>query len=229
METTGYPRKGHGRPGRRHKRGSLAKPERQAVMKPSWRQAALGAMGRRLDKEEKAAHRNQRSTQVSYDPANELVDEIDEAGNTVGVVRRAEMRGRRLPHRCVYLLVFNRRGELFIHLRTPTKDVYPSHWDVAVGGVLAAGETFAQGVGREMEEEIGVRAAVEELFPFRYEDERTIVHGMVYRAVHDGPFTLQPEEVVRGEFVEVAEVFRRAEAAPFCPDGLAALRRHVQT
>ena len=49
------------------------------------------------------------------------------------------------PHRCTYVLVFNIRGELFIHLRTATKDVYPSHWDVAIGGVLAAGETFAEG------------------------------------------------------------------------------------
>ena len=60
-------------------------------------------------------------------PGDELVDVIDGQGRTVGTVTRREMRGRRLPHRCTYVLVFNRRGELFVHLRTPTKDVYPSH------------------------------------------------------------------------------------------------------
>src|SRR6516162_1816966 len=112
---------------------------------------------------------------MSPDPSTELVDVIDDAGRTVGVVTRREMRTRRLPHRCVYLLVFNRRGELFIHLRTATKDVFPSHWDLAVGGVLMAGESFDMGARRELLEELGVVAEPEPLFPFRYADERTIV------------------------------------------------------
>src|SRR5207249_2270596 len=111
--------------------------------------------------------------------SNERVDVIDDAGNTIAVVTRREMRERRLPHRCTYVLVFNTRGELFIHLRTATKDVNPSQWDVCVGGVVSAGETFAQSVKREVREEIGIDADPEELFPFRYQDERTIVQAMV--------------------------------------------------
>src|SRR5437660_9797428 len=110
-------------------------------------------------------------------PAEELVDVIDDAGRTIGVTTRARIRAERLPHRCTYVLVFNRRGELFVHLRTPTKDVYPSYWDVAVGGVLAAGETFDRGAERELREELGVEAALEALFPFRYADERTVVQA----------------------------------------------------
>src|SRR5271168_2187755 len=121
-------------------------------------------------------------------PADELVDVIDDAGRTIAAVTRREMRQWRLPHRCVYLLVFNSRGELFIHLRTPTKDVYPSHWDVAVGGVLAAGESYDAGAVREAREEIGVELQPEALFPYKYADERNISQSMVYRAVHDGPF-----------------------------------------
>jgi isopentenyldiphosphate isomerase len=161
-------------------------------------------------------------------PGDEMVDVIDDEGRTVGTVTRREMRGRRLPHRCTYILVFNRRGELFVHLRTPTKDVYPSHWDVAVGGVLAAGETFDQGAEREMREEIGVEAALETLFPFRYADERSVVQAMAYRAVHDGPFRLQPEEVVRGEFVPPEGVEARAARERFCPDGLAVLAQYLR-
>lgn len=159
-------------------------------------------------------------------PADEFVDVIDGAGNTVGVVTRREMRERRLPHRCIYVLVFNSHGELFIHLRTATKDVYPSHWDVAIGGVLAAGETFAQGVKREIREELGIDADAVELFPHRYADASTAVRAMAYRLVQDGPFVLQVEEIVRGEFVPIPEVLQRIEHEPFCPDGLKVLEKY---
>jgi isopentenyldiphosphate isomerase len=130
------------------------------------------------------------------------------------------------PTAVPYILVFNSWGDIFLHLRTPTKDVYPGHWDVAVGGVLAAGESFADGARRELQEELGVEAPLEELFPFRYADARTVVHAVVYKAVHDGPFRLQKEEIVRGEFVAVEEFKERASREPFCPDGLEAFAEY---
>src|SRR5262249_60583610 len=132
---------------------------------------------------------------------------------------RREMRARRLPHRSTYILVFNSRGELFVHLRTASKDVYPSHWDPCVGGVLAAGEAFDAGAARELVEELGVEAPLERRFPLHYADEHTVVHGMVYRTRHDGPFRLQREEVVRGEFLPIALVAKRAAGGVFCPAG----------
>ncbi len=160
-------------------------------------------------------------------PADELVDVIDAAGNTIAVVTRGEMRAKRLPHRCTYVLVFNAAGELFIHLRTATKDVYPSHWDVCIGGVLAAGETFDQGVRREIQEELGIDANAEPLFPFHYADEATFAHGMAYRLNHDGPFQLQAEEIVRGEFAAVADVLERTQREPYCPDGVRVLEKYL--
>ena len=157
---------------------------------------------------------------------DERVDVIDEDGRTIAVVTRREVRTQRLPHRCTYVLVFNRRGDLFVHLRTATKDVYPSHWDVTIGGVLAAGESFAEGTRREIAEELGVDAMAEELYPFRYADERTIVQAMVYRLIHDGPFHLQVEEIVLGEFVPMNDVGERIQREAFCPDGVQVLAEY---
>jgi len=159
-------------------------------------------------------------------PSQELVDVIDDAGHTISVVTRGEMRTRRLPHRCVYILVFNSRSELFVHLRTQTKDVFPGHWDVTIGGVLAAGEAFDDGARRELEEELGIAAHLQPLFPFRYADVSTVVQGAVYRAAHEGPFRLQPEEIVRGEFVALPDLEERTKSGPFCPDGLAVLEEY---
>lgn len=160
--------------------------------------------------------------------SDELVDVIDDAGNTIGIVPRSRMRGERLPHRCVYLFVVNPLRELFIHQRTATKDVFPSYWDVCVGGVLAAGETFDEAARREGAEELGVEVSPEPMFPFRYSDDRTTVQAFVYLVRHAGPFRLQPEEVVHGLFVGPEELARRVQAEPFCPDGLAALQEARQ-
>lgn len=162
------------------------------------------------------------------DPGDELVDLLDDDGQVIGVVSRREMRARRLPHRCTYVLVFNGRGDLFIHLRTAAKDIFPSHWDVAIGGVLAAGEDWEPGTRREIQEELGIDALAQELFPFRHEDDQTGVFARVYRLVHEGPFQLQTEEIVRGEFVALDEVFRRARTQPFCPDGLAVFKEYLR-
>jgi 8-oxo-dGTP pyrophosphatase MutT (NUDIX family) len=160
---------------------------------------------------------------------DEWVDLLDAAGQPIGKVTRREMRARRLPHRGVYILVFSHRQEIFIHQRTTTKDVYPGFWDVTIGGVVAAGETFDAGACREALEELGVTVLPEFLFPIDYQDAFTLVRGMAYRAIHGGPFKLQPEEVLQGEFVTLTEALCRAEREPFCPDGLAVLKAYLES
>jgi 8-oxo-dGTP pyrophosphatase MutT (NUDIX family) len=164
---------------------------------------------------------------MSSTPGDELVDVIDDDGRVIDVVPRREMRNRRLRHRCTYILVFDKLGRLFIHLRTANKDVYPSFWDVCVGGVLTAGESFDESARRECHEEIGIDVTPEPLFLFRYSDDRTIVDGMVYRVVHDGPFALQPEEVACGEFVPLTDIAERTKQVPFCPDGWQVLQEYL--
>src|SRR5207247_9155468 len=70
---------------------------------------------------------------VSRDPGAELVEVLDDHGRPVATVTRREMRARRLPHGSTYVLVFNRLGELFVHMRSPYNYVYTRRWDVDVG------------------------------------------------------------------------------------------------
>lgn len=160
--------------------------------------------------------------------ADELVDIVDEQDNVVSQATRREVRLRNLRHRSVYVLVFNSSGQLFVHQRTTGKDVFPGHWDVAVGGILAAGEEYARGARRELEEEIGLQGvSLRRLFPLRYEDANNRVLGYVYSCTSDAEFRLQPSEIVSGEWMDLDVVLERSEREKFCPDSLEALRLYL--
>ncbi len=157
----------------------------------------------------------------------EWIDVVDADDRVIGLATRAEMRRQNLLHRAVYILVVNARNELFVHQRTAAKDVYPGYRDVTVGGVVAAGEDYDTAAARELAEELGVADAVlARLGPTTYTDAGTRVRGMVYLARHDGPFVLQPEEIVSGKFVGLACAERLAGEERCCPDGAAVLRQY---
>jgi isopentenyldiphosphate isomerase len=159
---------------------------------------------------------------------DELVDVVDEQDRVVTQATRREVRLRNLRHRSVYVLVFNSRGQLFVHRRTPTKDVFPDHWDVAAGGVLSAGETYDQCAARELHEELGITGApLRRLFALRYDDADTRVVGVVYSCTWDGALQLQPSEVAAGEWIDLDVLVERTQHERFCPDGIEALRRYL--
>jgi 8-oxo-dGTP pyrophosphatase MutT (NUDIX family) len=157
--------------------------------------------------------------------ADEIVTIVDEANRVVGSAPRHEMLARRLIHRATYILVFNAQGEIFVQKRTATKDVFPSHYDVAAGGVVLAGEEYEPAARRELAEELGIAGVpLTRCFDFLYEDDRSRVWGRAYRCTWDGPMTLQAEEIERGAFQPVDRVLA-GDVRPLTPDGEYVLRR----
>lgn len=160
--------------------------------------------------------------------SDELVDVVDDSDCVIGQARRSDVRRKNLRHRSVYVLVFNSSGQIFVHRRTLTKDVFPGYWDVAVGGVLNAGESYNDGAQRELREELGVDGVpLRRLFPLRYDDAANRVAGVLYSCACDGPFHLQASEIIEGMWVDLDVLLDRTQRDPFCPDSLEALRLYL--
>jgi isopentenyldiphosphate isomerase len=160
---------------------------------------------------------------------DEVVVIVDDQNQVIGVAPRWEMRARRLCHRSTYILVFNSRGELFVHKRTRTKDAFPGYYDPVVGGVVLAGESYEESAARELAEELGIRdVTLARLFDFYYADERAHVWGRAFSCVHDGEVVLQADEIESGAFMATDDVLRLAETEPVTPDSLLVLRRYVE-
>lgn len=159
-------------------------------------------------------------------PAEELVEIVDRDNTPIGAVTRRIMRQQNLIHRASYILVFNRQGQLFIQKRTATKDIYPGYWDLAAGGVVQAGETYLESAARELREELGVAGVkLRHLFDQYFEDEHNKVWGRIFSCIHNGPFTLQTEEIDYGRFIPLSEIEALHRSEPVTPDGMALLRR----
>ncbi len=152
-------------------------------------------------------------------PAREIIQLVDQDNLEIAAVARQIMREQQLIHRASYILVFNRAGELFVQKRTKNKDIYPGHWDVAAGGVVLADESYEHSAVRELEEELGVRGKLKFLFDQYYEDADNRVWGRIFSCTHEGPFTLQQEEVEDGCFMSIQAAMSLSEQEPFTPDG----------
>jgi isopentenyldiphosphate isomerase len=153
----------------------------------------------------------------------EPVEVIDDAGAVVGIVPRSVMRRDNLKHRAVYVAVCDTAGRLLVHQRSATKDLWPSRWDVAVGGVMAPGESWADGARRELAEEVGIDGpvALELLGDASFADADVDTVGRIYRVVSDGPFVFVDGEVVAAELVTADELARRLATDAFVPDSVA--------
>jgi isopentenyldiphosphate isomerase len=159
--------------------------------------------------------------------ARELVDVVDEHDRVVDVVPRARMRAERLMHRCVFIAVVHPDGRLLVHQRSPHKDIWPGWWDLAVGGVVGAGETYDEAAQRELAEEVGIEgvepAVLDGGATQRYVDADVALLGRCYRVVHPGPFTFADGEVVQARFVDRDELDHLLAHQPFLPDSRALL------
>jgi len=161
--------------------------------------------------------------------ADELLDIVDEQDRVVGQAPRGVAYADGLRHRCTFILATAADGRIFVHRRTPGKLVFPSHYDMFVGGVVGAGEDYDTAALREAEEELGVTGlpAPEPLFRFLYRDPQRRLEwwSAVYRVTTPEEVAPQPEEVAWHAFLTEEELLRRIPEWTWVPDGLEAWRR----
>ncbi|MEU8705746.1 NUDIX domain-containing protein [Streptomyces sp. NPDC048565] len=160
-------------------------------------------------------------------PADEILDIVDENDVVVGQAPRGDATARGLRHRCVFIEARDAAGRLFVHRRTATKLVFPSHHDMFVGGVVGAGESYDEAALREAEEELGVSGLPRPtpLFTYLYESPRHTWWSAVYEVRCDLPVQPQTEEVAWHTFLTDAALEERLGNWTWVPDGLETYHR----
>lgn len=146
---------------------------------------------------------------------DERIQLVDAANRPRGSASRALMRRFHFWHRATYVFVRNRRGELCVQERSPTKEVFPGDYDLATGGVVGAGEPVHIAARRELAEELGIEGVrLTPCFEFRFAEDGNHIFGSVFLADYDGALRLQPEEVTAAHWLSVDEALALERATP---------------
>lgn len=132
----------------------------------------------------------------------EIFDVVNERDEVIGQRSRSEVHRRGLRHRATHVLLFNRRGEVFLQKRSLAKDCFPGTWDSSASGHLDVGETYDACAVREVREELGLAldGVPERLFKLAASPDTGWEFVWVYRGNAEGPFRLHPEEIDCGEW-----------------------------
>ncbi|WP_269524386.1 NUDIX hydrolase [Coraliomargarita parva] len=152
---------------------------------------------------------------ASSDPAarpsgtgDELFDVVDANDHVIRTERRSVVHREKLLHRAIHVFVFNAAGQLYLQRRSMTKDSAPGKWVSSCSGHVDSGEDYDPAATRELAEEIGLYAPANLRRVFKELPCKQTGYEFVwvYRCEAEGPFTLDPEEVIEGKWVGLEEL-----------------------
>ena len=150
----------------------------------------------------------------AQDVHGEVFDVVDESDRVIAQASRHEVHRRGLRHRAVHVFVFNQRGDLFLQKRSRWKDRHPGQWDSSAAGHVNAGDNYADTAPREIGEELGVEAEATEIASLAACENTGWEFVRLFRAEHEGPFTLAPAEIESGAFFTQEQIARWIAARP---------------
>jgi isopentenyl-diphosphate delta-isomerase type 1 len=148
--------------------------------------------------------------------SEEIFDVVNERDEVISQAPRSQVHRCGWKHRAVHVLIFNARGQLFLQKRSMKKDCFPGVWDSSASGHLDQGEEYDACALREVWEELGVRLAEapERLFKVEACAETGQEFVWAYRSIHEGPFSLHPEEIEEGGWFTAEQINRWMKEKP---------------
>ena len=146
---------------------------------------------------------------MSADEEREILDVVNADDLVMGTMEREEIHRKKLFHRSVHVFVFDDAGRIYLQRRSMDKEEHPGKWDSSASGHVGKGESYQEAAGRELEEEIGLRASPEPLIKLPASEETGMEHSMLFQ-VRMGPTDPSPrpspQEILEGRFLQTEEI-----------------------
>ncbi len=153
----------------------------------------------------------------------EMLDIVNEADEVVAQATRDAVHAGNHMHRATHMVLQNSSGEVYVQLRSLSKDMNPGLWDSSAAGHVDAGESYIDCAVRELFEELGLKVVADELQEIMQvapSNENGFEFVRVYWVKSDDPITLEVEEIDDGRWVGADELDSWLAESPgdFTPD-----------
>lgn len=147
----------------------------------------------------------------------EMISEVDEDDNFLGLREREEFYSGNHIHRASQLILLNPENKMLIQKRAPGKKWYPDRYTYSVSGTVRD-ESYEVCLEREMLEEIAISVPFRKLFKISCIFE----NGGAFHTVFSGRCSEEtaslirpdPEEAVNVEWIELNELHRAVKTEP---------------
>lgn len=136
----------------------------------------------------------------------EILEIVNKDNQVTGRAPRSQIHAQQLMHRAVHIFLFNSREELFLQKRSAQKDEFPGYYDSSAAGHVDPQESYADAALRELEEELGITAALKKIAEIPASRDNGWEFSVFYTAVSDAPVSINPEEIAEGGFYPVDEI-----------------------
>ena len=146
------------------------------------------------------------------DPQQELLFEVDQHNQPIGpITREIAHQSPDKFYRAIFVLVKNQDDQILIQKRSATKDLFPNYWDLSVGGHVNYGATYEQAAARELEEELGIKAAQQDLkflgeVLVHMPSSNEVFHVFEYQLKADDKIKLSPEEIDQMQWMSISDI-----------------------
>ena len=147
----------------------------------------------------------------------EILDIVNESDEVVAQAPRSEIHQKNLLHRATHIILTNSKQQIFMQLRSMSKDTNPGRWDSSAAGHVDAGESYVDCASRELEEELGVTlsvSALTEIGRLSPSKANGFEFVRIYAAQTEDPITLEAGEIDDGKWVTQAELNQWIETRP---------------
>jgi len=148
----------------------------------------------------------------------EIFDVVNENDEVTGKATRKEVHDKKLIHRAVMFLTFDKKGRIFVSQRTKNKEFFKEYWSIALGGHVNSGETYDEAVVREAKEEANINEKPFFMGSFKIRIPEESENVRVYGFVIDKKPELDPFEIKQSMFLTMKEMKEKIKKEKFLPE-----------
>ncbi len=138
--------------------------------------------------------------------SEEIFDICDPSDNVIRQASRAEAHAQNLLHRAVHIWIWRTDGRLLVHLRSTTKDQFPSHYTSSASGHVDAGEQYEAAAHRELKEELDLSGKLHFETKISASVETAYEHSVLYSLMTDETPRPDPGEIAEIEYFTTDEL-----------------------